>query len=302
MIKVALITSWGERCGIAEYAKNLIDNCLGVKFEIIPRTMNISEAIDLISSCDVVQSNYEPGILSHWNENVIRSLNKPSVLTLHTSHDGNNRSEFTNAFSRVVVHEKTTDGFTFIPMGIPKCTKAKPDVTFDVGTVGFPFPWKGFTQVVEACKLLDLHCVVIIPESRHADSQEMKKHLLSLHDKVTVITEWMSQDQVVMVLSGAKVTAFPFHGGNYGISASCRLGLATGNPIVLSRSRQFRDLFDYEKEIEFVDQPPTTKDVAIAIQNQLYPQTWKRPETVLQDFSWERMGLMYKTLYGELVY
>jgi glycosyltransferase involved in cell wall biosynthesis len=302
MISVALITSWDERCGIAEYAANLLDNCPGVLFRIIKRTTGIEEAKTLISHCDIVQLNYEPGILSHWNKDVIKSLNKPSVLTLHTSHDGNNRSEFTNAFTRVVVHEKTTDGFTHIPMGIPIRKQHKaPDVKYDVASVGFPFPWKGFTQVVEACKLLNLYCVIIIPESRHADAKIMKNHLLSLHDKVTVITDWLNQEETIQILSGAKLTTFAFHGGNYGISASCRLGLATGNPIVLSRSRQFRDLFEYENEIEFVDQPPTAENVAIGIQNQLYPQTWKKPQKVLEDFSWERTGLMYKNLYGELL-
>lgn len=301
MINVALVTSWNERCGIAEYASNLIENCIGVKFIVIPRSTSMTEAFNLLSTCNVFVLNYEPGILGHWNKDIINSIRIPKVLILHTSHDGDNRTDFTSAFNRVVVHEQTSDGFTYIPMGIPKCSKRVPDVYYDVATVGFPFPWKGFTQVVDACKLLNLYCLVIAPESRHADASQMKAHLLSLSNKVTVATEWLNQEQIIQLLSGAKVTAFPFHGGNYGISASCRLGLATGNPIVLSRCRQFRDLFQYEDEIEFVDQPPTSENVAIAIQNQLYFKTSKKLYKVLDDFSWVRSGLMYKRLFAELI-
>jgi glycosyltransferase involved in cell wall biosynthesis len=301
-MKVALITSWNERCGIAEYAKNLISNCPGVEFEIIPREVPIEVTRPIIEVSDIVQLNYEPGILGHWNKDVIRSLNKPSVLTLHTSHDGNNSSELTAAFTKVVVHEQTQEGFRFIPMGIPKfMDEHKVTVHFDVGSVGFPFPWKGFTELVLACKQINASCLIITPESRHCDAAGMKVYLLSLYNRVTILTEWFEQNEVISLLAGCKVTAFLYHGGNYGISAANRLGLATGSKVLLTRNRQFRDLYDYEDEIQFVSNPPNVDEVANTLHHLLSDRVTMKPKKVLEDFSWKKSGEMYTKLYEEIV-
>jgi glycosyltransferase involved in cell wall biosynthesis len=301
-MKVALITSWNERCGIAEYAKNLITNCPTVEFEIIPREVPIEVVRPILEVNDIISLNYEPGILGHWNEKVIRSLNKPSVLTLHTSHDGNNSSELTSAFTRVVVHEQTQEGFTFIPMGIPKpFHEDGVTIHFDVGTVGFPFPWKGFNEVVLACKKINASCLVIAPESRHADTEGMEKHLKSLYSNVTYISEWFDQNQVISLLEGCSISAFLYHGGNYGISAACRLGLAARTKIVLTRNRQFRDLYSYEDEIQFVSNPPNIDEVANTFHYLLSDRITMKPKRVLEDYSWNKAGEMYTKLYEELL-
>lgn len=296
-MKVGLVTSWNERCGIAAYAANLVKHCSGIDFVIIPRTTLISDALEIISKCDVFCLNYEPGILGQWTREIVLRIQKPRVLILHTSHGGNNSSVFTDAFTKVVVHERTQDHFTFIPIGIPDNITSE-EKEYEVGTVGFPFPWKGFTQVAEACKIINIKCLIIIPESRHADAHATQDHLLQVNNEATVITDWLSEEEVISKLSKCKITAFPFHGGNFGISASCRLGLAAGTQLLLSKCRQFNDLYAYEDEIEFIDFP-TKESVVAGILN-----LWgsgKKPSRVLDDMSWKRSGNLYKKLFEELV-
>ena len=302
-MKVSIVTSWDERCGIAAYAENLVINCEGIDFNIITRQTPVNVAIDSIKNSDLFLLNYEPGILGHWNKDVIRACSKPSILILHTSHDGDNRSEFTDVFTRVVVHEKVQNhgNFVNIPMGIPVVDSTIEDgmFRFDVGTVGFPFPWKGFTQVVQACKVLNMSCLVIIPESRHADSGIMKAHLKEIYNKAYVLTDWLSQNETLKMLNQCSITAFPYHGGNYGISGACRLGLATGKPIVLSRCRQFRDLFEYEDEIQFIAQPPDVDDLVNCFK--YLPLSNKKPKRVLEDFNWKIVAEKYCRLFYEIV-
>lgn len=296
-MKVALVTSWHERCGIAAYAENLVRHCPGVEFLIIPREVSIADACNVSNSADIFVLNYEPGILGHWTSEALSKIYVPTVLILHTSHSGHNENNFTSRFRKVVVHEKTQDNFTFIPLGIPDAIISE-EKEYEVGTVGFPFPWKGFTQVTEACKILNLKCKIIIPDSRHANAFATMEHLLQVNSQAEIITKWMPEEETIRELSKCKITAFPFHGGNFGISASCRLGLAAGTQLLLSRCRQFNDLFTYEDEIEFVAEP-TTSLVAIGITNLLFGNM-KKPSRVLKDFSWKKSGELYMKLFEEI--
>lgn len=313
-MKIALVTSCEERCGIAEYARNLLTNLYETSpgeatFEVIPHTVSYGEIKSFIyeRKCDVVHFNYEPGLFGGWLPQHIRSLGKPTLLTLHTSQDGSNRSEFTDSFTRVVVHEGQDEGnIRYIPMGIPQYKGNDVEescISYDVGTCGFPFPWKGFPEVVKACKLLGLRCLVIAPESRHANALQMRDQLHAIYNngRLSVNTKWNTQDQVIARLKNCKVTVFAYHGNNYGISAACRLGLATGNPIIVSTSRQFRDLQPYVDEIDFISQPPDPEEIARAILNQLDESTKKVPKRVLSDFSFKRVGEMYMNQYRELI-
>src|SRR2546428_357792 len=112
MLKVGLLTSWNERCGIAEYAKNLVFNTSreNTYSDVEQVVLNIntfnSENTLLFRPEDIIHINYEPGLFGWLTTsciNHLKAMGKKTVLTLHTSHDGDNRSEFTNAFDRVVV-------------------------------------------------------------------------------------------------------------------------------------------------------------------------------------------------------
>lgn len=301
MRKVALITTWGERCGLAEYAMNLTKNCKATEFKIVPRPFDLNE----VNGSEILHLNYEAGLFAPvfssdaflWKQ---REGYK-TILTLHTSHAGNNmQSGKILGFDRVVVHERTQDNCTFIPMGIPDerpRTKVSEETT--VGTFGFPFNWKGFTEVVLACKQLGIRALAIAPESNHADTYQMKRHLESLYDNIEYYTQYFSQQEVIDLLGTCAATVFAYHGGNYGISAACRLGLATGMPIVLTKGcRQFRDLLEYEDEIYFADSP-APQSLVTQLQEALATKP-KKPNRVLKEMGWQKTGRMYQEIYDSL--
>lgn len=297
-MRVALVTTWNERCGIAEYAKNLVQHVTGVDFKIVARPGSISEINAQCADCDIVHINYEPGLfgfVSPTDVGSLRGQGKYTVLTLHTSHAGDNRTPFTVMFDKVVVPEKTTEGFVCIPHGMPDAPELSSHVDADlIGTCGFPFPWKGFHQVAMAAELLHKRALVIAPESGHANTEAMRQVVMQSNPSAIYVTGWATEAQIAFSLSTCAVTVFAYQGGNYGISGAVRMGLAAGRPIVLTRNRQFSDLYDYEDEIEFIDSP-SPEAVAEGVQRVL--TNGKRPKKVLADMSWSRCAELYRKVY-----
>lgn len=300
-MRVALITTWNERCGIAEYAKGLVQ-AMGhvnkdISFKVFERPWN-DLTPSALQDCDVVHLNYEPGLFQFIiNTGTVESwklFGKKTVLTLHTSHEGNNRSLFTNVFHRVVVHEKTTDGFTHIPMGLlPLHEDAYVPVEKDlVGTAGFPFPWKGFSEVADATARLGLRCLVIAPESRHWNTYEVQQDIKRRNPNSTYLTEWMEEATVKVALARCAVNVFAYGGGNSGISGAVRLGLASRRPIVISRCRQFRDLFEYPDEVTVIGSSLTE-----AIQSAIAEQETRKPKRILEDMNWIECARKYEQVY-----
>jgi glycosyltransferase involved in cell wall biosynthesis len=305
-MRVGLITTWEERCGIAEYAKNLVNSVTalndGVTFEVLDVRQSQAAIHAATISCDVVVFNYEPGLYQHLPivemVHLLRRTQKACILILHTSHAGDNRSVLTAPFTRVVVHEKTQDGFVHIPMGVPAPSPRVRDVVPNlVGTVGFPFPWKGFDIVAQATAKLDLMCLVIAPDSPHWDTYAVAKYLREQNPNLSVNTAWNSQEDVVEMLSQCAVNVFAYSGHPAGISGAVKLGVAAQRPLVISTCRQFRDMLEYYPEEVYVADPLSVDTVVEQIQLALY--TRKFPVRMLQENAWPVVASMYRNVYLE---
>lgn len=314
-MKVALVTTWQERCGIAEYALELVHSLPEVEFEIIGRPFSANEAAG--SKADIVHLNYEPGLMGFWDAGLVQRLQgggKKVILTLHTSHAGNNCNSFTGAFSRVIVHERTEEGFDYIPMGISEAVRSPSsfensgDIPASIatrpslGTAGFPFSWKGFWTVAEVARDMGLGLKAVIPESPHGDAIHVKQQLLAIHPQAEIETSWMPRKETVEYLSECAVQVFAYSGGNCGISGAVRLGLATGKPTVITPCRQFRDLYeDYPDEI-YLAVSAWKPDIQNAVTAAISANgSAKMPKRILQDMDWRRVGQMYKKIYDEVL-
>jgi hypothetical protein len=203
MKTVALITPWNDRCGIAEYAKYLVQY---LPKDIVVKIANIAEPnwSSIANEADILHFNYEPGLFPSLSASDILRLKgvKKTMMTLHTSHSGNNRTPLTSAFDLVVVHEKTLDGFYHIPHGVIPLSKKRPSSSMygkpTIGTAGFPFPKKGFHQVVLTAKALEMACLIIAPESRHWDTHQVKEFLQKEWSKVTYDSRWYPAQLLLM--------------------------------------------------------------------------------------------------------
>jgi len=304
---VGLLTTWNEPCGIAGYARNLTKSLEGtdVRFDIISRDRWSTNGV-LSSPCTVLHVNYEPGLfqwislmdLQHW-----RAAGKRIIFTWHTSQEQGNATPMHPLIDKVVMHERTdeteanADKYVFIPHGVEVYDEDPQTVEQKIGTAGFPFPWKGFTEVARVARMLGMGCLVIAPESPHYDTYVIKAVVMAANPETDYRTQWITTREVARELSKCVVNVFAYHGANYGISGAARLGLTARRPLVLTRNRQFRDLFDYEDEIGF-SPSPDPQDLARAVTATL--NAGKMPGKLLYDMAWETVGLRYADLYHEL--
>ena len=300
-MKVGLITTWQERCGIAEYGENLVRSMPQVTFDILNRDRWNSDAVRM-SDCEIIHVNYEPGLmnwitlmeLNQWKS----QCNKRIVFTWHTSAERGNRNPMHPLIDRVVMHEVTDDGYVHIPHGIEEHPKYTDTLNRDViGTAGFPFPWKGFPEVAAAAKLLGMKVLVIAPASRHYDTEAIRACVMQANPDAQYRTDWLTTQEVIRELQACAVNVFAYHGAQFGISGAARMGISAQRPLVLTRNRQFRDLYPYEDEIAFAASPDPAL-LADAIQVVL--ESGRIPTRVMEDMAWSKVGQMYYELYKGL--
>lgn len=309
-MKIYLVTTWNDRCGIAEYASNLVRHCKA-EFEILDPGLFMSNSFELVGG-NILHINHEPGLFPYLTGAYIkaRAGNMRTIITLHTSNEGFNRSSLTEGIDRIVVHEKTEDTksrpeqWLYIPMGIPSAVQLANCVDDNLGTCGFPFPWKGWDEVARCAKELNMGMIAIIPESRHVDIRPVEKMICDIVGvRAYVIKEYMPESGVIHQLSRCLVNVFPYKGNNGGISGAVRMGLASRRPVVISQSRQFRDLFEYRDEV-YISPAPTGKELLDCISQAVYEArkgTSRLPNKLLRDMSWEVVAKKYMDLYESLV-
>jgi hypothetical protein len=107
----------------------------------------------------------------------------------------------------------------------------------------------------------------------------------------------VSSTVVANALCHCDVNIFPYQGNDSGISGAVRFGISAQRPLVLTRDRQFNDLFDFEDEIYFSDSA-RPEDLATTAKKAL--EEGKVPERALRVFSWEQSAARYAGVYRSL--
>ena len=168
MVTVDLVTSWGVRCGIAEYAYDLV------------RASDKSEVQWHMQAVDdkragfgqIVHLNHEDGLLRSWEpQDVIRlrAAGKKVVMTKHNT-GMFCKTALAQACDAVVVHEETGDGFVHIPHGIFDWVNPGIKPQMKIGTAGFPQSHKAFVETAQVAKNLGVGLLVVTAESPHGDA------------------------------------------------------------------------------------------------------------------------------------
>lgn len=306
-MKVALISTHNERCGIAEYAGNLVEfaniDPPGVEFKLIDAHQGWDACCVASRGCDIAHINYEPGIfpwLGMPQALHLRNENLKTVVTLHTSMDSGNKSIWTDCFDKIVVHEHCTDlavakNFVHISQGIRPVKKPTNIRNGYIASVGFPFSWKRFPAVAALAKKVGKRCLLIMPESSHVDVEAVKVQCLAVNPECEFITDWLTQDEILKILSQCDATVFPYDTQNYGMSGAVRLGIGAMRPVVVSQCRQFKDLEQYNGDgIYFA-----TGDLDVALEEAL--TKGRAPYSCLKAQSWLVTAGMYVDLYKGLL-
>jgi hypothetical protein len=332
-MRVLVVTSEGA-CGIAEHSAYLKASVEAADPSIqINRTDGVIHPTTLLNmvqysehpQVDLVHLNYHAALHSQYTPDVVRSiqaLGKPTVITYHDTGVPNssqclNLYEVADAF---VVHEPCEDlpEAHYWRQGIPAARSAilyggrsrteNYDYCFKahwsqpvLGSVGFPFGWKGFDLLAQATARAGWALLLMTPR---ATPEDIARWTLWNPDSL-IIPTFEPAETVVSHLSGCDATAFCYACANTGTSGAIRQGIAARKPVIASEfpaGRQMRDLQTDDlgsRAITWIN-PDLTSLVRALSEVKIAPIDAGMVALATQD-SWKSVGEKYARLYASLV-
>jgi glycosyltransferase involved in cell wall biosynthesis len=313
-ITVGLVTTVApELCGHRTYAEELVyhANIVApeIAFKLIGRPFNPERILQETADVDVVHINHAWQLFSDLTPVHIAEIRNRGQRTVCTFHESSyeNRSVFTCAFDRVVVHQKTIDGFTHIRDGIWAHDTEYPDANGSpfIGTVGFPIGYKNLFNLAEAVNTTGYRLLAYLPESPHAHAAPVAERIRRLCPGSQIYTDFHDQRDIITAFAHCAATAFPSHHAGSGIGGSVRLGIAARRPVVISRVERFSDLWtDYVNEFYVVNYPySTANDIAqvlFQVEADCRHNVVRKPVKCAADMSWMKSAEAYCKLYNDL--
>lgn len=311
-MKVGLITTWQTECGLAEYAKNLVECSEGVEFKIISFPLSFDHIVSETEGVDLIHFNYSSGWfnevrLNEWQK--FRKQGKPTMLTFHDSSDDMvmKIAPF-GLFDKIVVHKKAAtceypDNVVVIPQPVRVVDVSGIPVYSKIGTAGFPFPWKGFDRAAFAAHQLGVKFLAIMADSAQVNALIAREIVLGFCPTAEIIVDWLPYDAIVRRLAECAMTVFDYDTVYQqlplnGISAGVRFGIAARRPVIVSRCKMFDDLLDYPDEIYVSDD--VLGVTIIQVFKDILDGCVKLPKRILEDMSWDRCAKLYLGVYKEL--
>lgn len=331
-MRVLLVTSDREQCGIREWGRMLQEELAKLEVEVVeyPHPGWPAGGPSLppeLGTFDIVHVNHHAALHASLTPDLVRYMQSIGWKVVVTQHDTFETSQIMQergfeawiSADAWVTHELVqglqyctpgnpdTARFKtyFVPQGVP----AAPGVPIYVppsindaevpclGLFGFDFPWKNFDLAVSVAAQAGWQVLILSPGA----SPERVAHWRSYGAQVGCITEYLPTPEVVRYLAGCTATAFLYTCGNSGTSGAIRLGLAARRPLVAFKCRQFRDLYDKlgvwwaDGEDELADFLEMIRDPAIAeVQVKLVSQT-------AEEMSWARVAQRYKEIYERVL-
>lgn len=301
-LRVGLVTTWNERCGVATYAKNLVDSLPQVDWRIIGREEwgdGFSNVINIGQSCDIVHWNHQGGLFAGLAPQTVgRSCNKTVITRQCIGPD-----ELFQA-ANIRVSHIPRDGYVHIPHGIVRVDDLEFTRMGDrdgrnhsvvLGTAGIPFSGKGHIELVKIAGMIPGSAVnMVIPENPHARNTDMINHCREMAKSLNVAfyceDRWLDESDVSRLLNKSDVNIFYYTRPANGISGAVRMGMAALRPVIVSDHSQFQDLGDAVTVARSLD------DAAQSAMRTNLPL----PNNLVQDWSWENIGQMYYKLYESL--
>lgn len=295
MKKVAVITNTHERCGIAEYGRNLIKE-LQKYYELCSSW----DAEVLIVNWNRLRVPIEADTVRRW-----QLIGKKVIILHHDTHP--TRNEFDPKLqmfgaNATVVHEPVMGCWKYIPHGIVEVDNLPTWSENTIGVAGFPFPWKRFDIAVAVAAKLDADLLMMAPAHEfYNPASEIEKWKNQLGSNLTVITDWLPVDEVVRKLASCTLTMFWFQSLNSddecGQSGSALMGVSAKRPMIISSHRKLAQLHEYPQDFYIAN---TEHELMSIAEDILDGKLCKVPKTIMKDMSWSQMGLKFKELIDEV--
>lgn len=312
MIRVGIVTTHApEKCGVATYSQELMRHMIApdATFKVIGRPFTPHSIGAEIHDVDIIHINHVWslfGAITQLDVERWKQQGKKVMCTFNES-TTENRSAFTLSFDRVIVHQRTVDGFTYIPHGLLNQSIVPTAQNYGfVGTAGFPMGFKNYAMIAAAAKTVGLKLLAFAPESPHADAGEVYHAVHSACPGSHVNTEFRSHGEIIQALSACLCTVFPHAHAGGGISGSVRMGVSARRPVVISSAGRFTDFItEYPDEFYVIPNGnPSRDDVAQMlrqVRSDVEAGCERVPDRVIHDMDWSRIAEQYVRIYKELM-
>ena len=246
------------------------------------RGESMAETINKIKKWnpDIVLIQHEFGIFPRANHflKMLQSLEEiPYVITLHSVYEHLDKAVCTSPIKNMIVHTKeaedmlkklgNSNNISVIPHGcIPMNNNGELWNTFQnpytIFQFGFGFFYKGVEVAIDAIhylknndpKFKDIFYCYLCSQSNHAKNIHSdyyehlckKIHKLGLEENVAILTGYFSDIELENYLRTMKLAIFPYvtdpNNTVYGASGAVRIAMASGTPVIASKSHLFDDL------------------------------------------------------------
>lgn len=241
------VPSWAGRCGIAEYTRHLT--------EALPQARVIARVDDLQPAA-VLHVQHEPSLAGQAHTGLLltraRQLGMPTVATLHAI--GGTAAPWegtcdalvtTSARSAAVLRDRwPRQRVELIPHGCPTWFPPRKKTRgLVIGAHGFLAPHKGFWRLLEALDRLPGTELLLFS---HALDPELEARWeeAAASRAVRRVGDFLPAGEVAGRLAAeADVLVYWYDEHSIGaVSGAARVGLATGVPVLTSRTSWFSDL------------------------------------------------------------
>lgn len=261
-MRVLLVTSDRDRCGIREWGRMLIPEleALGVVVDEYPDPdyMALERQLGKLAAYDLVHVNHHAALHSSWTAERVALLQTFGVRVVVTQHDTFETLQVMlergfpdfRCAGALVTHE-LVEGLEYdregrrsrvyyVQQGVPDAPPATTPSARVLGLFGFDFPHKNFDLAFRVAAEAGWAPLLISA----GITPERQAELRAIHPQAVIVDAYPPQEEVVARLASCTATAFLATGGNSGTSATIRTGLAARRPLVAFKCRQFRDLYD----------------------------------------------------------
>lgn len=307
--KIAWISTWNARCGIANYSNYLtqafpagrltilanhivermdVDQANVIRCWTASETGQLDYVLELIEEqgldAVVIQYNFSFFSLATLAAAIeqLKARGKSVYVFFHSTADVVLPEQTKTLLSiqaqlklvdRIFVHGiddmnrlknwMLVENVSYFPHGIalPPASIIAPQKTPEqsaktiIASYGFLLPHKGIPELIEAFALLDhtqhdyhlmlvnsLYPVSVSDNLKHRCIELIAR--LGLQDKVSLLTDFLSDAETLNLLAQADLVVFPYQQTQESSSAAVRVGLASGRPVAVTPLTIFEDVED----------------------------------------------------------